>query len=462
MKRFLMLFIILNLLVIISFWLISSGPLLLIGTITPTSLGNFLFALGRICGLIGAFFVLFQLILIGRSVWIERRYGHDSLAKIHQENGRIALAILIMHPIFIIIGNAIATGKGFVEGFLNLVQTKPFVIFAPIGLIIILTIVLISNPFFIKRVKYEQWYYFHLFMYAAIALVIGHQFFAGTDFKQIPAFLVYWIVLYVFVICNFVVFRVVMPFLVYKRHKFVLDRLTQETHDTVSLYIKGRNMEKFTFLAGQFFLLRFLAKHFWWQMHPFSTSAPPNGEEIRVTVKVEGDYTEELIQLNPGIRIIIDGPLGKFNKTASKKEKVLFIAAGVGITPVRALIEDLALQGKDLILLYGNKTSKDIIFKEELEALSEKYGFPIHLFLSRETQPDFEVNLGRITLQAIQDLVPDLQEREVFLCGPVDMMKALRIGLPSIGVASEDIHFEKFDFVMSKQMTKTKYNAHFF
>ncbi|MDD1776737.1 MAG: ferric reductase-like transmembrane domain-containing protein [Candidatus Helarchaeota archaeon] len=445
MKRFLMMILGLNLGIIIVFWLISSGSSLLVDGSDPVSLGNFFLALGRLFGLSGMLFVLFQLILIGRTSWVEQRYGHDALAKIHQENGRIALGLLIVHPIFLILGQSWAAGLSFGDGFLNLVQTKPLVIFAPIGLIILFTIVLISNPLIMKRVKYEHWYYFHLFMYSAIALVIGHQFFAGTDFAKVPAFLGYWIALYVFVIGNFMVYRLMKPLLLYRQHKFVVDRRIQETHDTVSLHIKGGNMDQFSFLPGQFLLMRFLWKGLWWQVHPFSISACPNGQEVRITVKAEGDYTKALVQINPGTRVVMDGPLGRFTRIASKREKVLFIAAGVGITPIRSVMEDLALLGKNLLLIYGNKTSKDIIFQEELETLSKKYKIPIHYFLSREKAVP-PVNAGRIDLQAIQRLVPDLQEREIFLCGPVEMMRSLRISLAKIKFPSEHIHFEKFNW----------------
>ena len=445
MKKFLILILILNLGVIIVFWLVSSGSSLLMDGSDPMSLGNFFLALGRLFGLLGMFFVLFQLILIGRTSWVESRYGHDSLAKIHQENGRIALGLLIVHPIFLILGNSWVIGLGFVEGFLDLVQTKPLVIFAPIGLIILFTIVLFSNPLIMKRVKYEHWYYFHLFMYSAIALVIGHQFFAGTDFKTVPAFLGYWIALYIFVISNFIVYRVMKPFLLYRRHRFVIDRRSQETHDTVSLYIKGQSMDKFNVLPGQFLLMRFLSKGLWWQVHPFSISACPNGQEVRITVKAEGDYTKELVRINPGTRVVLDGPLGRFTRIASKKEKVLLIAAGVGITPIRSVMEDLALLGKNLILIYGNKTSKDIIFQEELDELSKKYNIPTHYFLSREKVVP-PMHAGRIDCQVIQRLVPDLQDREIFLCGPVEMMRSLRISLPKIGFPSDLIHFEKFNW----------------
>jgi predicted ferric reductase len=445
MKRFLWLILLLNLGVIIGFWSISSGSFLLVEGSNPVSLGNFLLALGRLLGFIGMLFVLFQLILIGRASWVEHRYGHDALAKIHQENGRIALGFLIVHPIFMILGNSWVIGSSFTDGFLNLVQTNPLVVFAPIGLIILFTIVLISNPLIMKRVKYEHWYYFHLFQYSAIALVIGHQFFVSPDFMRIPAFLWYWIALYIFVICNFIIYRVMKPFLVYRQYKFAVNRRIQETHDTVSLYIKGQNISNYIFLPGQFLLMRFLSKRLWWQVHPFSISAIPNGEEVRVTVKAEGDYTKELVQINPGTRVILDGPLGRFTRNASKREKVLFVAAGVGITPIRSVLEDLALLGKNILLIYGNKTSKDIIFQKELEELSKQYNFPILYFLSREKVVP-PVNTGRIDLPAIQRLVPDLQEREIFLCGPVEMMRSLRINLAKIGFPSEHVHFEKFNW----------------
>jgi ferredoxin-NADP reductase len=234
----------------------------------------------------------------------------------------------------------------------------------------------------------------------------------------------------------------------YQKHHFKIERIEQETHDSVSVYISNDNMSEFEFKSGQFLLIRVLESSLWWQVHPFSISERPNGEYIRLSIKDIGDYSHKIIGVEPGLRVFIDGPLGRFTKELSQKEKVLFIAAGSGITPIRPLMEELGLENKDIILLYGNKTKKDIMLHDEIESLSEKYEIPIHYYFSREEELEAKSNYykGRIDLSDIQELVPDLFEREIFMCAPPEMMRQLRIELPKIGFPSKYIYYEQYNW----------------
>lgn len=448
MKKFLLLVYLGNLVAVFCFWFYNSWSIFINPAFPALDYGEVFYALGRLLGLLGMCCVLFQLILIGRVKWLEGRYGFDRLAKLHQENGRIALGLLIVHPIFLILGNMSRQGLDFGSSFIYLIQNNPFTILAPIGLILIFTIVLISNPLIMNRVDYEKWYYFHIFQYLAIALVLFHQFFSGTDLIQNSAFMIYWIALYIFVGANFLYFRFVKPFYLYQKHHFKINRIEDETHDSVSLYITGDDMSKFEFKSGQFLLIRILASSLWWQVHPFSISERPNGEYVRLTIKDVGDYSHKLIGLEPGLRVFIDGPLGRFTKDLSQKDKILFIAAGSGITPIRPLMEEFGLENKDMILLYGNRARTDIILQDEIKSLSDKYEIPIHYYFSRddELEPKSNYYKGRIHLSDIQELIPDLFEREIFMCAPPEMMRTLRIQLPKIGFPSKYIYYEQYNW----------------
>ncbi|MBD3226611.1 MAG: hypothetical protein GF329_00350 [Candidatus Lokiarchaeota archaeon] len=448
MKKLLIFTYIGNLVAIIGFWFFNSRNIFINASFPALDYGEVFYAIGRLLGLIGMCCVLFQLVLIGRVKWLEGRYGFDKLAKLHQENGRIALGVLIVHPIFLILGNMFIQKVDFSGSFINLIQTNPFTILAPVGLILTFVIVLISNPLIMNRIDYEKWYYFHLFQYLAISLVIAHQFFSGTDIIQNPLFMIYWIGLYIFVGVNFLYFRLLRPLYLYQKHHFKIKEVEEETHDSVSLYISGDNMSELEYKSGQFLLIRILKSSLWWQVHPFSISSMPNDEYVRLTVKDVGDYSSKVVKANSGLRVLIDGPLGRFTKKISKKQKVLFIAAGSGITPIRSLMEELAIDGKDIVLFYGNKTKKDIIFFDELETLADKYEIPIHYFFSREKELEKKSNYykGRIQLNDIQDIVTDLFEREIFMCAPPEMMRTLRIELPKIGFPPKYIYYEQYNW----------------
>ena len=436
-----------NLAIVVIFWLIAAAPGMIVTSPLPLkNWGPFYWGLGRLFGLVGMSLVLFQLILIGRVKWLEGRYGFDSMERIHQENGRIGLSMLVFHPLFLIIGNLLSTGEDFGTSFLAIVQQFPLTILSLTGLILLTCIVLSSNPLVIKRFSYEKWYGFHVFNYFMFSLIFLHQFMYGIDFQAFPVLLIYWIGLYIFAFGNFLSYRWLKPYILYLRHRFVVQDVKPETHDTVSLIVSGNGMDKFRFNAGQFVLLRVLTKELRWQVHPFSMSAIPDNEHVRFTVKVLGDYTEKLVKIAPGVQLMMDGPLGVFTAAISNKPKSMMIAAGSGITPIRSLMEQLAKDrpGQDMVLIYGNKTKEDIIFQDELAALAEKYTFPIHHFLSREERDEPGYHHGRMNITELAKIVPDLLEREVYMCVPREMMKELRDDLIQQGIPPANIYAEEF------------------
>src|SRR6266702_7264712 len=114
----------------------------------------------------------------------------------------------------------------------------------------------------------------------------------------------------------------------------------------------GRHVEELNAEAGQFFRWRFLARGLWWASSPYSLSAPPRRDRLRITVKAAGDHSHALRRLKPGTRVIAEGPYGAMTGAARSRSKVLLIAGGVGITPLRALLESLPAAPGDLTLIY--------------------------------------------------------------------------------------------------------------
>lgn len=202
-------------------------------------------------------------------------------------------------------------------------------------------------------------------------------------------------------------------------------------------------MDRLAIKPGQFVIVRLLTRQFWWQSHPFSVSQVFDGSHIRLTIKDKGDFTKAIQLLRPGARVVVDGPLGSMTPQRSRHNKVLLIAGGVGITPIRALAEDFAKKGKDVALLYGSRFAGDIIFQSELEELAKNYRMKIYFVLSRDTA--WKGPRGHIDSAKISSLVPDFMEREVFLCGPKEMMAGARSSLQSLGY-SRKVHFESFSF----------------
>ena len=93
--------------------------------------------------------------------------------------------------------------------------------------------------------------------------------------------------------------------------------------------------------AGQFFVWRFLSGAGWTRGHPYSLSAAPDGRGLRISVKTLGDGSADLHRLRPGARVLLEGPFGRLSARARTRRKVALIGAGVGVTPLRALAEEV-------------------------------------------------------------------------------------------------------------------------
>jgi ferredoxin-NADP reductase len=162
-------------------------------------------------------------------------------------------------------------------------------------------------------------------------------------------------------------------------------------------------------------------------------------------MKAVGDFTTALPPaLRPGTRVLIDGPYGVFTAERLHKEKVLFIAGGIGITPIRSIMESLENSQKDMMLLYGNRSETDIVFGSELGAIVAKAGAKMIHILSND--PAYAGEKGIVDLEKIKRLVPDIMDRDVYVCGPPPMMNGVLATLANLGLPRSQVHFEKFAF----------------
>ena len=214
---------------------------------------------------------------------------------------------------------------------------------------------------------YELWKFLHLSTYVVLLLSYGHQFADGQQlFRPGPA-RTYWIGLYVAVLVCLAWGRVVGPLLLNLGHDFRVAEVVHEGPDVVSIYLSGRRLRQ-TGRAGQFFRWRFLARGVWTQAHPFSLSAAANGRWLRLTVKTVGRHTEALRGLHPGVRVWAQGPMGSFTAVRRTRGRALLIAGGIGIGPIRALLEELPLGAS---VIYRASTADDVVLREELDRLAE-------------------------------------------------------------------------------------------
>ncbi len=408
-----------------------------------TSFGSAAIALSHLGALIGTYLILIQLLLLARIDVLERAFGKDGLTRIHRINGYVAFYAILAHILFITIGYSFVYNTSYIPQFVDFITNYADVWKAAVAFGLLIAVVGLSVAAARKYLRYEYWYLIHLSAYAMVLLAFGHQIAVGPDFITHPWYARYWALLYGLTFGIIVIYRFATPIYNVWRHRFVVSQIVQDTPDSISIYVTGRELEDFKFEAGQFASWYFLSRGLWWQGHPFSFSAAPNGKYLRLTTKTLGDYSARLNQLQPGTRVIIDGPNGRFTPRTRSTNKLLMLAGGIGITPIRAMIEHLAVEGvSDMVLVYGARSTADITFRSELELAVAHYGIEVHYVLSDDpSQPKEYINAEVLTR-----LVPDFIGREVYLCGPPPMMEGVSQTLHAAGLPVRLIHSERFDF----------------
>jgi predicted ferric reductase len=404
---------------------------------TLDNLGGQATAAGQAAGMLGAYLVLIQVLLMARIPWLERAIGSDWLTAAHRASGESLVLLLLAHASLITLGYAGSLGKVPMEFFTIL--DMPYLLDAAIGLGILLGIGFLSARAVRRRLRYETWQYTHLLVYVAIILFFTHEFTAGGTFDANYGARLFAVGLYALVALTVIAFRIVKPLIFSMRHQLRVAEVRRESDDAVSIYVTGRNLRKLQAEPGQFFRWRFLAPGFWWQSHPFSLSAAPNREWLRITVGAVGDHTKALQNLQPGVRIFAEGPYGAMTAALRTRRKVVLIAGGIGITPLRALIDPLAAAGEDLVLLYRASRRSDIVFHRELEWLAASGRLTVHYLLGpRDARP------APLSAQRLTALVPDIHTRDVFVCGSTGMIQAAGEALREARVPRRHVHQERF------------------
>jgi len=426
-----------NAFVILALWLRHGG----LGTMHNP--GGSYTAVGQLTGLYGTFAVLVEVLLMSRIGWLERDVGFDRMALWHRWTGFATLVLLVAHAVFITMGYAAEGQQGILRQMGDFITNYPDVLMSIVGTALFVGVALTSVRAARRRLSRETWYAVHLYAYLAVALSFAHQLAVGTDFSDDPVARVWWVGLYVAVFGAILAWRIGRPIVFNARHRLEIQAVRPEADGVVSLYITGRHLDDVKAVAGQFFLWRFLIGTGWAKAHPFSLSAAPNDRFLRITVKGVGDDTRRIQLLRPGVKVFAEGPYGTFTARRRVRRSVVLIAGGIGITPLRAILETLPAGPGDVTLLYRAATDRDLAFRAELLRLAESRGIRVHFLVGTVVGDDQTDQLG---LPALQTLVPDIAKRDVYLCGPPAMLGALRRRLRTLGVPPARVHFERFDY----------------
>ncbi|MGP3949119.1 ferredoxin reductase family protein [Streptomyces sp. 7N604] len=413
-------------------------------TTAVSATADWLTGAGRITGLLSGYSTAVVVALMARVPALERRVGSDRVTRWHAMAGRYTVCLVLAHIGLIVGGYATQAGTAFVEQAFSVVLDYPDMIEAAIGTGLLLLVAGISAGLVRRRIRYETWYYLHLLTYAAVFLAFWHQLSTGAEFATDPAARTVWYALYGTATGLVIWYRVLTPVRLNLRHRLRVESTVDEAPGVVSVIMTGRRLDKLGAEAGQFFRWRFLAKKLRWTANPYSLSATPRDDRLRITVKAAGDHSTALARLEPGTRVWAEGPYGAL--TAARRQrgrgtKVLLIAGGAGITPLRALFETIPARPGDLTLLYRARRHEDLALWDELKAIADARGAKL---LYAVNGPDG----GRpeISAENLLRVLPDIAKHDAYLCGPPGLAEESFAALREAGVPAPRIHHESFEW----------------
>lgn len=398
-----------------------------------------LHAAGQLTGLLAALASLAAIILTARPAFLERRYGLDHLLAAHRWFGIATVMLVVAHSVFATLAWAAGSGQSIVGGLLALLAQESWMVAAFVSTALFVIIGLSSSRRIKNALAHETWYFLHLTAYLAVLLGFGHQLTLGSDFLIDRVARWWWIGLAVATVTILLWSRVGVIVTSLSRRLYVT-AVSREASGIGSIHVNGPSLRRMRIAGGQFFIMRPLVKGLWWQAHPFSVSAAPTTAGIRFTVKELGDDTPNLLRLKPGTRMVLEGPYGVFTAEKAAGSEVVLIAAGVGIAPVRAILEDCHPQQQP-VLIVRLRDEREFAHRAEIEDLVRARSGALHLVVGPR---EWFAARDPFTAGSLASMIPGIADRHAFICGPAALESAVIKGLREAGMPSTNIHLERF------------------
>jgi predicted ferric reductase len=402
-------------------------------------------SLGRISGLVASVLLLAQVTLMARIPVIERAFGQDRLARLHRTVGFTSFNLMLVHVVTITVGYAAGSLAATPRTFWNLTVDYPGMLLALAGTAALVMVVVTSIKAARRRLRYESWHLMHLYAYLGVGLALPHQLWTGQQFTASPARTVFWWSAWAFAAGAVLLWRVVRPLALNLRHGLRVADVREEGDGVRSVTVTGRRLDALAVEPGQFFTWRFLNGPGWSRGNPYSLSAAPDGRSLRITVQDTGDGSRLTAALRPGTRVLVEGPFGRLTARPRTRSKVALIGAGVGITPLRSLAEGLDYTPGDAV--YLERFTSAPLFRREIDELAERRGLRVLRLPGRRRAPDSwlgDVNGTADDLRALRYWVPDIAERDVYVCGPAPWADLVCRTLAAAGLPPDQLHLETF------------------
>lgn len=387
-------------------------------------------AISSTVGVIGFSFFSLSLFLSSRLKVLENLFGGlDQIYRIHHRLGLLGFYFILAHP--------------FIEAFKWFPQGRFFWFVFPLhhrtavnlGSIAFWLMVVIIVFTFIKLLPYDKWKIVHKLMAVVFILASLHFLLSNRRFGHAIAPLILLLVPVALGLFGIVYKQIYLAFLS-KRPTYVVTKVSKMTDNVVMITFKpeGKSIQ---FIPGQYAFFSFGGK-LPREQHPF-TACDLYDSTFSILAKARGDFTRKLYDtIDLGMRAHLEGPYGRFDYRRGGKDQI-WIAGGVGIVPFLAWSDSLADWPGKCVLFYCVHRNEDTVFAQTFRQIKAvQANFDFHLYCTEKKQ--------RLTVQHIQQSEGNLEDKEIFMCGPRRLTHPFVKALTQAGVKRYNIHFEDFEF----------------
>jgi predicted ferric reductase len=419
--------------------LLVAAPLLIFTALGPVSDHSRVAEVGVDCAVVGFAIFALQFVITARLSWVEAPFGLDVLLMFHRAMALVATALLCVHPILV----AQSEGWSLLAG----LRVHWYIWVGRLALALLLLQVIASLSRRVIHLSYQQWRRVHNpIALAILTLGFAHGLAAGDDMHG--GGLVVWGATMAVALGFWLYSRVVRPRLLL-RHPFRVIGVKPEAPRVWTLTLAPRSGRSFQFAPGQFQFLRLHGAQVSSEEHPFTiASSPARSGRITLTIKESGDFTGEIGRVRPGDRATVHGPFGRFSYTLHPREKdLVFVAGGVGITPLMSMLRHMRDRGKSrrVLLVYASRSAADVLFADELEAMRAAQHPRLELVhVLADAPSSWAGETGKLDAERLARLCGGVEGKAFYLCCPPPMTASIIRGLGRMGVSPRHMHTDYF------------------
>ncbi|CAN5127900.1 ferredoxin reductase family protein [soil metagenome] len=395
-------------------------------------------------GFVGLSMMGLQLVLVARIKTVAAPFGEDALVTFHRYMGYVGTALVFAHPVLLIA----LVDPTYIARVIP--WTAPWAgRFGSLAILCLILVIVTSMWRARLRISYERWQAIHLIA-SAVAIIAALVHVELIDhYVDRPWKRGLWILMTAAFLAVFIWVRIIRP-AIRMRHPWMVSSVVAERGGISSITFRPDGHAGFTFAPGQFGWLSMNRSPFSLTQHPFSFSS--NGDDpsaLQMSIKALGNFTTTIADIQPGTRAYIDGPHGVFSPDRYQGPGFVFIAGGVGISPIMSMLRTLAARAdqRPCHLFFGVNHLDHAAFREEIDSMVADMNLSVW-YVVAEPESGWSGERGYISLEILRRLLPArCQSLQYFICGPGALQDAMEDALGAMGVPAEQVHTEHFNFV---------------